>query len=272
MEVIIIYSGKEVSHYLKKYFTTELVANIKSQSGNIEQALTDTFLKLDLKLYDEAKEELLTDARRFRQEEESKPNIKEKNKQMDMFKSLFDPIYIEDCNIAMFTGSTACVCVIDNEFIYFANAGDSGAIICKKGKIKQVTKEHKPENEEEKTRIYNAGGTVIDRRVGNLNLSRSIGDLEYKMNKRLKPEQQMITANPEITKINRKDMDFIVIACDGVWDCKEYNISDFIYNKLKDENVLSRIIEELFDVIISKESRDDGVGCDNMTCIIIQFK
>ena len=192
---------------------------------------------------------------------------------MDMFKSLFDPIYMEDCNVAMFTGSTACVCVIDNDTIYFANAGDSGAIVITKDEcVKHMTREHKPDNEEEKNRIIKAGGVVEDRRVGNLNLSRSIGDLEYKQNKRLKPEQQIITAHPEITKINRSDVQYIVIACDGVWDCKHYNISEFIFHKIKKEHKLSKIIEEFFDKIISKESRDDGVGCDNMTCIMIQFK
>ena len=36
---------------------------------------------------------------------------------------------------------------------------------------------------------------------GNLNLSRAIGDFEYKSNKKLPAEEQIITANPEITKI-----------------------------------------------------------------------
>lgn len=35
---------------------------------------------------------------------------------------------------------------------------------------------------------------------GNLNLSRALGDLEYKQDKNLKPEQQIITAAPEIQK------------------------------------------------------------------------
>lgn len=50
--------------------------------------------------------------------------------------------------------------------------------------------DHKPENEEEKRRIENAGSKITDGRVdGNLNLSRSLGDLKYKQNKKLKPEE-----------------------------------------------------------------------------------
>lgn len=44
-----------------------------------------------------------------------------------------------------------------------------------------MSKDHKPENPEELSRIKNAGGYVADGRVnGNLNLSRAMGDFEYK--------------------------------------------------------------------------------------------
>ena len=44
-----------------------------------------------------------------------------------------------------------------------------------------ASEDHKPDNELEKKRITRAGGFVTDGRVnGNLNLSRALGDLEYK--------------------------------------------------------------------------------------------
>lgn len=65
-----------------------------------------------------------------------------------------------------------------------------------------MSKDHKPEDPIELKRIKNAGGTVDYGRVnGNLNLSRAIGDLEYKSTPNLTAENQMITANPDIMKI-----------------------------------------------------------------------
>jgi protein phosphatase 1G len=68
-----------------------------------------------------------------------------------------------------------------------ANAGDSRAVLARREGDKIVAKElsfdHKPDNPEEKARIEKAEGFVEDNRVnGILNLSRSIGDLEYKNN------------------------------------------------------------------------------------------
>jgi serine/threonine protein phosphatase PrpC len=44
-----------------------------------------------------------------------------------------------------------------------------------------MSKDHKPDDPLEKSRITEAGGFVTEGRVnGNLNLSRALGDLEYK--------------------------------------------------------------------------------------------
>lgn len=67
--------------------------------------------------------------------------------------------------------------------LYIANAGDSRSILCNNGKAEELSHDHKPDNPEEKERIEYAGGQIINGRInGNLNLSRAIGDLEYKNN------------------------------------------------------------------------------------------
>lgn len=69
----------------------------------------------------------------------------------------------------------------------------------------------------EKARITAAGGFVDFGRVnGNLALSRAIGDFEFKKSAELAPEQQIVTAYPDVMVHDFSDDDeFLVLACDG---------------------------------------------------------
>ena len=61
---------------------------------------------------------------------------------------------------------------------------------------------------------------MADGRVNrSLNLSRALGDMEYKQSKDLPPEAQAVTAMPELkqTKLQPND-EFLILACDGIWD------------------------------------------------------
>ena len=61
--------------------------------------------------------------------------------------------------------------------------------------------DHKPDDDLEKKRISQAGGYVTDGRVnGNLNLSRALGDMEYKRDKNITADKQIITSLPDISK------------------------------------------------------------------------
>jgi protein phosphatase PTC2/3 len=54
---------------------------------------------------------------------------------------------------------------------------------------------------------------------GNLALSRAIGDFEFKKSADLSPEQQIVTAFPDVVMHDvSSDDEFLVIACDGmIW-------------------------------------------------------
>lgn len=80
-----------------------------------------------------------------------------------------------------YAGCTANVVLIKGNKLYCANAGDTRCCISSAGKLVKMSKDHKPDDPMEKQRITEAGGYVTDGRVnGNLNLSRALGDLEYK--------------------------------------------------------------------------------------------
>uniref|UniRef100_A0A7S2KG14 PPM-type phosphatase domain-containing protein n=2 Tax=Leptocylindrus danicus TaxID=163516 RepID=A0A7S2KG14_9STRA len=50
-------------------------------------------------------------------------------------------------------------------------------------------------------------------------MSRAFGDFDYKTNKELPHESQAVIAVPEVKILERSSKDeFIVLACDGVWD------------------------------------------------------
>jgi hypothetical protein len=88
-------------------------------------------------------------------------------------------------------------------------------------KAEPLSFDHKPTNEGEKARITAAGGFVDFGRVnGNLALSRAIGDFEFKKSADLAPEQQIVTAYPDVMVHDLgQDDEFLVIACDGKCFC-----------------------------------------------------
>merc|ERR1719379_720878 len=123
-------------------------------------------------------------------------------------------------------GCTAICVLVRKADILAANAGDSRAVLCRAGQAVELSFDHKPASQVEKDRIEAAGGYLEDtqggaRVNGNLNLSRAIGDLEYKKNADLPPEQQVICSTPDIiTERITPDDEFVVLACDGIWDVK----------------------------------------------------
>ena len=277
------HGGKEISQFVSNHFTQELVIN-KNLPADMSQALKETFIKMDeIMQTPESIEEIKKYARLSKEQDDlqskNEPN-EPPNSQMALISQLIPPKDPEANDISMRTGCTACVMSIDetNKKLYFANAGDSRVVLCKKGVAEAKSEDHKPEMDSEKTRIYKADGWISDGRVkGNLNLTRGFGDLEYKQNKNLKPEDQMITANPDINVVDfSEDMDFVIIGCDGIWDClTNQEACDFVSKKLKENKdiKISKIIEEMMDNIVATDLYNEtGVGCDNMTCIVIVFK
>ncbi|CAN6220578.1 unnamed protein product [Urochloa humidicola] len=171
-------------------------------------------------------------------------------------------------------GSTACVALIRNRQLVVANAGDSRCVISRNGQAYSLSRDHKPELEAERERIQSAGGYIQMGRVnGTLNLSRAIGDMEFKQNKFLSPDKQILTANPDINIVELcDDDDFLVLACDGIWDCmSNQQLVDFIREHINTEESLSAVCERVLDRCLAPSTMG-GEGCDNMTMILVQFK
>jgi serine/threonine protein phosphatase PrpC len=232
--------------------------------GNYEQALKETFTEID--------EHLKT--------EEGRNELADISSSLTKTPGIMSRMEGED--LANGVGCTACVALLTKTDIYVANAGDSRCVLCKNKQTIPMSEDHKPDLPREKNRIYNAGGFIEDGRVkGILNLSRSLGDLEYKLNKAISPSEQMITCVPDtrVEKIS-SDTEFLIIACDGIWDCltSEKAVSIFrekIVNPTTNKPQkakLGKVISDVLDSIIATDlNNSDGIGSDNMTCMVIQF-
>ncbi len=151
-------------------FTQELLGSTSFKAGDYKQALIDNFFRMDQLMSEPIGKLELKKLAKLSKDEDEAQNQSEKNKKMDMFQKLLVRSQ-EDSHIALITGCTANVCLIDEEKnkIYFANAGDSRSILCRKGVAYAMSVDHKPELESEKYRIYKADGWVSKGRLkGNL--------------------------------------------------------------------------------------------------------
>lgn len=149
-----------------------------------------------------------------------------------------------------FAGCTANVALIAKGELIVANAGDSRCVLSSNGKAIEMSEDHKPENDTERDRVEKAGGYITNGRInGNLNLSRALGDLEYKKNSELKPGEQLISPVPEIKrKMLTPEDEFIVLGCDGIWECKSNQaIVEFVAQRLNPTAPVSKLVEELLD-------------------------
>ncbi|KAI0527738.1 phosphatase 2C-like domain-containing protein [Xylaria bambusicola] len=140
--------------------------------------------------------------------------------------------------------------------LYTANVGDARIILCRAGKALRLSYDHKGSDENEGKRIANAGGLILNNRVnGVLAVTRALGDSYMK---------DLVTGHPYTTEtVIQPELDeFIIIACDGLWDvCSDQEAVDLIRDK-PDPVAASKL---LVDHALARFSTD------NLSCMIIRF-
>lgn len=152
------------------------------------------------------------------------------------------------------SGCTATVVVITPLYIICANAGDSRAVMSSSQNTTiALSHDHKPENPDERARIEKHGGTVLNNRVnGNLAVSRGFGDFD------LKP---MVSCEPEfeVRLRNHFEDQYVIIACDGLWDVFDNEGATAEIRKIiaEGETNVSLISEEIVDQAFLKGSTDN---------------
>lgn len=183
------HGGGEVSKFCAKHIHSELTKIPAFETGNYGESLVAVFHRMDeimqttegLKVLQEMKE---VPSERSHEDERSFDFIKALISQQNGAKKTLD----EGNGYEVQAGCTAVVALLKGNKLYVANAGDSRAVLSRKGTSLPLSFDHKPSHPTEKERIESAGGFVsnfggMSRVNGNLNLSRAIGDLKYKGNK-----------------------------------------------------------------------------------------
>jgi protein phosphatase PTC2/3 len=212
--------------------------------------------------------------------------------------------------------------------LHQANVGDSRSFISVKGGVKPLSFDHTPSTESssdsvwsfkfkasdnnviavEKARITKAGYIVESDWVcttdAKLSVSRALGDFGFKQGPSLIPEEQAVTADPDVTIHNITEEDeFLVLVCDGIyahlmyqffvphflyegiWEClvPEYVVG-FVRRQVSQGKEFCEIGEMICnhclapdmdcappcsDLSCSHSPCGVGHGCDNMTLLIV---
>ncbi|KAL3459074.1 phosphatase 2C-like domain-containing protein [Aspergillus heterothallicus] len=145
---------------------------------------------------------------------------------------------------------------IRQRVLYTANVGDARVILCRNGKALRLSYDHKGSDENEGRRIANAGGLILNNRVnGVLAVTRALGDAYIK---------DLVTGHPYTTEtVIQPDLDeFIILACDGLWDvCSDQEAVDLIRD-VQDTQLASKL---LVDHALARFSTD------NLSCMVIRL-
>ncbi|CAN6938871.1 unnamed protein product [Brassica oleracea] len=160
-------------------------------------------------------------------------------------------------------GSTAVTAILINgKVMWIANVGDSRAIVSRRGKATQISVDHDPNTDAERSMIESKGGFVTNRPAGDvarvngiLAVSRTFGDKDLKafMNREPDIKDVKIDSHTEI----------LILASDGISKVMANQEAVDIALKFKDPK---KAAKQLVVEALKRNSKDD------ISCIVVRFK
>mgnify|MGYP005840838495 CR=1 FL=1 len=157
------------------------------------------------------------------------------------------------------SGTTAAGIYFIGDRFFAINCGDTRIVMGTEGGAITLTVDHKPDLPAEQQRIEEKGGHVVclgvARVQGILAVSRAIGD------RSLKP---FVVAEPRIVVgyVGREN-DFVVVACDGVWDVLSPEIAIAIARAAENAQAAAENI---------RTSAIDSGSTDNITVLVLDLR
>ncbi|GAB4833029.1 hypothetical protein Ancab_007052 [Ancistrocladus abbreviatus] len=176
-----------------------------------------------------------------------------------------DYAFADDSSVDISSGTTALTAFAFGRTMLVANAGDCRAVLGRRGRAIDLSKDHKPNSTSEKIRIERLGGVVYDGYLnGQLSVARALGDWHMKGPK---GTACPLSAEPELqeTILNEED-EFLILGCDGLWDVMSSQCAVTMARKeLMLHNDPERCSRELVREALKRNT------CDNLTVIIVCF-
>ncbi|SCU90771.1 LADA_0F06348g1_1 [Lachancea dasiensis] len=139
--------------------------------------------------------------------------------------------------------------------LYTANVGDTRIVLCRNGHSVRLTYDHKASDTGEMQRVEEAGGLIMRSRVnGMLAVTRSLGDKFF---------DSLVVGNPFTTSVEITTTDqFLIIACDGLWDVLE---DQEACDAIKKSNDASEAAKTLVRMALERGTTD------NVTVMVVLF-
>lgn len=156
---------------------------------------------------------------------------------------------------------------MESSSLVVANAGDCRAVLCRRAKAIEMSRDHKPVCLREKERIEASGGYVDDGYLnGQLNVARALGDWHLEGLKSI--DGGPLSGEPELmsTRLTEED-EFLIIGCDGIWDVfMSQNAVDFARRRLQEHNDPVMCSKDIVDEALKRKSGD------NLSVVVVCFK
>ncbi|CAN0924273.1 Probable protein phosphatase 2C 27 [Linum grandiflorum] len=176
-----------------------------------------------------------------------------------------DFAFADDSSLDISSGTTALTALLLGRTLIIANAGDCRAVLGRRGRAIEMSKDHKPNCTSERLRIEKLGGVIYDGYLnGQLSVSRALGDWHMKGSK---GSACPLSAEPELQETNLTEEDeFLIMGCDGLWDVMSSQCAVSIVRKeLMLHNDPERCSKELVREALKRNT------CDNLTAIVVCF-
>lgn len=146
-----------------------------------------------------------------------------------------------------------------------ANVGDSRAVLGKRGRAIELSKDHKPNVTSERLRIEKLGGVIYDGYLnGQLAVARALGDWHIKGSK---GSSCPLSSEPELEELVLTEEDeYLILGCDGLWDVMSSQCAvTMVRKELMQHNDPERCSKALVKEALQRNT------CDNLTVVVVCF-